>query len=146
MKRASFPTRSAVRVLLPLVVASLLCGCTDKKKQRATVAFHTKAVRKSIDRLRKVSSTISKGNAREAGYDIRITTDLVDRALSGLPGRIERSAPDGKDRRKAAAVKAVAIFRQLRATLESLKYDQAQVNAKLDEIDKLMDQVDAGGP
>jgi len=115
MKHASFLTRSALCLLPAVSVAALACGCTDKKKHRATVEFHTKAVRKSIDRLRKVSSTISKGNAREAGYDIRITTDLVDRALSGLPGRIERSAPDGKDRRKAAAVKAVAIFRQLRA-------------------------------
>ncbi len=44
--------------------------------------------------------------------------------------------------RKAAADKAVEIFTALRPVLESLKFDRAEGNAKLDEVAKLLDEVE----
>ena len=59
-----------------------------------------------------------------------------------LPARIERVAKTRKAERKAAAEKAKQLFEAYRPTLESLRYDPAQAKAKLDELVKLMEQVE----
>jgi hypothetical protein len=63
------------------------------------------------------------------------------RALDGLPVRIEQAAGAAAESQKAAAQKAIALFAQVRPTLESLKYDEAEVKAKMDELGQIIDQV-----
>jgi len=66
--------------------------------------------------------------------------DKFDRALTGLPARIDKQQPPRQAERKAAAVKAVELWRQIKPALAGLPPDQAA--AKLDEIEALLDEVE----
>jgi len=125
-----------------LVLCAALGGCRDAEKERAKVEFHSEAVRKTIKINRDVAGLFKAGKLVEPSYDIRTATDVLDRALYGLPGRVEKKAKTRVEERKAAAVKARKIFAELRPKLESMKFELADVNAKFDEIERLIDEVE----
>ncbi|GAF77699.1 unnamed protein product [marine sediment metagenome] len=131
-------SRTPVGVLLALCLIPWLAGgCRDEKKHRAGVDFQVEGARVTMESLRRQI-------AREPmdTYGMRRATDRFARALGGLPARVEDKATTRVKERKAAAEKAVEMFAALRPVLESLKFDRAEGNAKLDEVAKLLDEVE----
>jgi len=127
---------------LALVSCVLLTGCSDPKERRTSVEFHADAVRKTMKVLRHVVRLQAAGKLKEPHYDVPIAIDLVNGSLAGLPARIETKAKTRVAERKAAAVQAQKLFRELQPKLRSLKFEEAEVNAKLDEILALIDEVE----
>ena len=132
----------ACRAALVLLACALLGGCSDPEERRASVEFHADAVRKTMEVLRRVVRLQAAGKLKEPHYDIPIAIDLVNGSLAGLPARVEAQAKTRVAERKAAAEKARELFAQLRPKLQSLKFEQAEINAKLDEILALIDEVE----
>ena len=118
------------------VAAVALAGCRTGEKKRSTVEFHTSGVRLQLDRvLRQVPKT-------NDAYSMWDATGALKSAVEGLPGRVEQQAADKKAERLAAAQQAVQRFAQLKPVLDSMRYDQAKVIGQLEELRKLLDQVD----
>jgi len=136
--------RAASAAALALAFCTLLTGCTDPKERRASVKFHAQAVRKSMEVLRRVVRLQAAGQLQEPHYDIPIAIELVSGQLAGLPKRIEQKAETRVEERKAAAVKAQDLFKALQPKLRSLKFTDADINAKLDEVLALIDEVERG--
>ena len=132
----------ACRAALVLLACALLAGCSDPKERRASVGFHADAVRKTIKVLRRVVRLQAAGKLKEPHYDIPIAIELVNGSLAGLPARIEAKAKTRVAERKAAAEEARELFQQLRPKLNSLKFEELEVNATLDEILALIDEVE----
>ena len=132
-------TQAATLAVLPCL---LLVGCKDAKEHRASVEFHAEAVRNSLAMLRRTVRQFKAGELKEPSYDMRIVTDLLDRALYGLPERIEKRATTRVEERKAAAVKARKLFQQLRPKLDALSFEEAEANAMFDVIASLLDEVE----
>ena len=130
----------AFRAALVLLACALLGGCRDPQQRRASLEFHADAVRKTMEVLRRVVRLQAAG--KEPHYDIPIAIDLVNGSLAGLPARIEAKAKTRVAERKAAAEKARELFAKLRPKLRSLKFKEAEINAKLDEILALIDEVE----
>jgi outer membrane murein-binding lipoprotein Lpp len=131
-------SRTPVGVLLALCLApSLLAGCKDEEKHRASVEFQVEGARVTMDRLRRQI-------AREPldAYGMQRATDSFARALGGVPARVEDKAATRVQERKASAEKAVEVFTALRPVLESLEFDRAEANAKLNEVAKLLGEVE----
>lgn len=131
-------SRTPLCVLLALcLVPWLPAGCKDEEKRRAGVAFQVEGARVTMESLRRQI-------AREPmnPYGMRLATDRFARALGGVPARVQDKAATRVQERKAAAEKAVEMFGALRPVLESLKFDRAEANAKLDEVAKLLDEVE----
>ncbi len=128
--------------LLTLLCCTLLAGCSNPKERRASLAFHAGAVRKTLAMVKRTVRLFKAGQLKEPGYDIPIALEALGNNLSGLPARIEKKATTRVEERKAAAVKAGEIFREIRPKLRSLKFDEAEANAKLDEIGALIDEVE----
>lgn len=134
------PAWSRVAVLACLSCL-LLGGCRDKQKQRSGVQFHARGVRDAIGRLRKEVDGTGAGGQADL-YAMENATAALGRALRGLPGRVEKTAQTRQQERKDAAEKARQLFEGYRPTLESLRYDKAEANAKLDELDRLIQEVE----
>ena len=66
--------------------------------------------------------------------------DKFDRAITGLPARIDKQQPPRQAERKAAAVKAVELWKQVKPALAGMPLEQA--TARLDEIQALLDEVE----
>ena len=131
-------SRTPVGVLLALcLIPWLPAGCKDEKKHRAGVEFQVEGARVTMASLR-------RGIACDPmdPFGMRRATDRFARALGGVPARVESKATTRVQERKAAAEKAVEIFTALRPVLESLDFDRAEANAKLDEVAKLLDDVE----
>ena len=136
-------TRAPVRrAALFLLVCALIGGCRDPQKRRASVEFHADAVRKTMEVLRRVVRLHAAGELKEPHYDIPIAIELVTGSLAGLPARVEAKAKTRVPERKAAAEKARQLFAQLRPKLRSLKFTEADINPKLDEILALIDEIE----
>ena len=129
-------------VPLALAISAALTGCSDPEERRASVHFHAEAVRNTLEINRRIVTRFKSGQLKEPGYDMKTATDVMARALYGLPERIEKKATTRIAERKAAAVKAHKLFAELRPKLEGLKFELAPINAKLDEIEKLIDEVE----
>ena len=131
-------TRPPVGVLLALcAIPWLLTGCKDERKHRAGVEFQVKGARVTMESLRR---QIARDPMNP--YGMRLATDRFARALGGVPARVEDKATTRVKERKAAAEKAVEAFTALRPVLDSLKFERAEANAKLDEVAKLLDEVE----
>lgn len=129
-----------IRVALPLalcLIPCLLAGCKDKRKYRSSVEFQVKGARVTMESLRRQI-------ARDPldPYGMRLATDRFARALDGVPAKVEEKATTRVKERKAAAEKANEMFKALRPVLESLDFKRPEVNAKLDEVAKLLDEVE----
>jgi len=139
-----------IRILTIICLTTLLAGgCQDKKKVRSGLAFHVKGVHRAIGRVRNQVQPPKDdnrpdriGHRQNAYYSMKIAAEQLARALRGLPGRVEKKATTRKQERKAAAEKAKKLFQDLRPTLESLRFDKAKADAKLDEIEKLIADVE----
>ena len=147
MAASASTDRPAGTVVLLCLACLLPGGCTDKKKLRAGVEFHAKGVRLGVRRVRKEVTRPPRQLDGEViagtdAYSMKTATDHLARALRGLPARIEKKATSRKSERKAAAEKAKRLFAELRPVLESLKYDKGEACGKLDEIAKLMGEVE----
>jgi len=140
----------AIAICAALCAMSMLpAGCTDKEKYRASVGFHAKGVRVGIQRVRDEIARQGSGNRQDRTgdgrgdyYGMRVATDHLARALRGLPVRIGKKATTRVGERKALAGKARKLFEELRPTLESLRFDKAEVNARLDELGGMIDEVE----
>ena len=77
-----------------------------------------------------------------SGYGKLYAIDKFDRALTGLPARIDEEKPARAAERKAAAEKAVEIWMQIKPAAAGMPSDKA--TAKLDEIQALLDEVERG--
>lgn len=127
---------SAIPALLGLLAAAALAGCGGGKEKRSSVSFHADGVRQNIERVRDQLTRTHNPFAMQSA------TDALYRALEGLPVRIERKATERVQQRKAKAQEALAFFVELRKTLDAMTYDQAEANAKLDELAKIIDGVE----
>ena len=144
---------TAIRIAPAARLACLACllfgGCGGSKESRATVEFHAQGAREAIGRLRGEVNR-PKTDQRQVGpdrrdnaqYRMQNATEQVSRALRGLPARIDKAAQTRKAERRSAAEKARQLFEAYRPALESLRYDKAQANARLDELIELLDQVE----
>jgi len=112
-----------------------VAGCGDPQERRATLGFSCRAVRQCLDHLR------TQLPRREL-YPMKAATDSLARALAGLPAKVQKKAATRQAERKAAALKARALFEELQPVLESLKYDEAEMNARLDELAGIIDEVE----
>ncbi len=142
MKTHRFLRAAGRTVLLLALPCALLPGCGDPQQRRSSVKFHAEGCRKSLEMLRRVLRLWKAEKLQEPHYDIPIAIDTLSRALSGLPARIEKKATTRVEERKAAAEKARALFEQLRPKLNSRGFEEAEVNAKLDELARLLDEVE----
>jgi len=132
------------------LACSLSAGCASKQKQRSTVAFHTKGVRLGIRRVRNEMEMVGRRKRKERVpggdfYAMKTATDMLARALRGLPGRIQKKATTRVPERKAAAEKAAEVFRQLEPQLLSLQFDEAKkakIEAGFAEIEQLLTEVE----
>ena len=139
-----------IRLVVLAALAVLPTGCRSGPDRRSDVDFHVKGVLAQIDNTRKVMARAivpneheySGGRRYNPGQDMQNALDMLDKALYGLPLRIEKKAETRKEERKAAAEKARVKFDELRPVLMSLKYDRADMNAKLDEIADLVRQAE----
>lgn len=129
--------RHAVYAVIALAACSAGLGCRSGEKRRARLEFSCNAVRSSI---KLVEDNLP---AREM-YSMRAAADQLLRALDGLPKKVEKKATTRVQERKAVAEKARDFFAKLRPTLESLKYDEGEVRAKLRELSGMIDEVERG--
>jgi len=118
------------------LIGVAVVGCSKSTEKRNTVAWHTKAVRIGIENVRKQLPH------PEDNYGMWTQIDKLQSALYGLPRRIEKKKPPGWQERKKTAEKAYKLWQTMYPVLHSLKYDEAEMNKKLDELIKLMDEVD----
>ena len=129
---------AAVCVLCPL-----LAGCGNDQERRASVEFHLAGTRTAIDRVKMAvehAHDESEGGRGPGGLMLAATEQLR-RCLEGLPARIEKKASTRVEERKAAAEKARQFFEQLRPTLLSLRFDQAEMLDKLRQLSGMLDEV-----
>jgi hypothetical protein len=112
-----------------------LLGCGGGQKRRSTVEFHCKAVRTCI-------GLVEHQLAARQQFPMRGATDHLGRALHGLPEIIKKKASTRLEERLKTADQAIELFEHLRPTLDELKYDQAQVKAKLDELSGMIDRIE----
>ena len=140
--------RKTLLILGALILASA-GGCRDKQKYRASVAFHAKGARDCLHFLRRMIGGEYKvggddmpdlSGANADGYAKQVAADRFDRALSSLPARIDKQQPDRAAERKAAAEKALTIWREIQPKITRMPANDAQ--AKLDEIAALLDEVE----
>jgi hypothetical protein len=124
-------------IIIVLAACPFLMGCKKAEEERSRVGFHVKGVRLAVE-------GVTKEIAREERdfYGMRVATDRLGRALDGLPGRVEKKAETRVAERKQSAEQAVKLFEELRPTLESLKFDEGEVQAKFDELNRLLDEVE----
>lgn len=127
----AFLTAIAVLACLPLA------GCRNEEKQRASVEFHAKGVRLNIDYLLRQLPRKGQGD-----YVMKTACDQVSRSLYALPQTVREEAGTRVNERVAAAEKARAFFEQIRPTLESRDVDDAYAKAKMDELSKMIDEVE----
>ena len=147
----------ATRSPAAALAAALLCatvlaigGCRDDAEEMTTVSFHAEGVRLNLRRVRaeiaRASAPPGQGptSQRSNGnyYAMRTACDKLARALGGLPDRVTNKADSRGEQRRAAAERAVQLFEALRPTLESMRYDPAEAGAKLDELARLIDEVE----
>jgi hypothetical protein len=130
--------RVPVALCLGLV---LLSGCGGGRKRRASVEFHAEGVRYAVGRLSREIDRARAGQRVDA-YAMSSATDAVERALRGLPERIEKKAATRVEERKAKAEEAIKLFAALRPVLVGLRFDEGEVKAKLAELGRLIDEVE----
>ncbi len=110
----------------------------EGEKARASFEFYTQGVRLTMDRLKKEIP-------RRENYAMQVAAKKVQDALAGLPAAVEKKAETDKAERKAAAEEAVKFFeQQMRAQLLGLRYDEAEMLAKLEALSRLLEKVETG--
>jgi len=143
-------TVRGIGLVVSVALGLFLGGCRSGPERRADPAYHAKGVLRQLENTRQVMARAIVPNDREysggrrynPGQDMTNALDMLGKALDGLPLRIEKKAETRKEDRKAAAEKAKAKFDELRPVLMGLKYDAAEMNAKLDEIADLVRQAE----
>ena len=125
-------------------------GCRDEQKHRASVEFHAKGARSCLAYLRRMLGGEAVGPAGKDETELQgvnpshcgklYAIDKFDRAVTGLPARVDKQQPPRQAERKAAAVKAVELWKQVRLALAGMPPEQAA--ARLDEVEALLDEVE----
>ena len=131
----SLALRLVLAVLLGGPFALSTAGCQSGQKTRATVKFRAGGVRINLDRLKREVG-------RKDQFGMRAAYLGVLKALDGLPEQVAKQAKTRVEQRKASAQSALDAFRKLVPELESLKYEKADMLAKIARIEQLLDDVE----
>ena len=143
---------AAAAILVAMLIALALAapGCRDEQKHRASVEFYAKGARSCLAYLRRMLGDKAIGTAGKdepelqgvnpSAYGKLYAIDKFDRAITGLPARVDKQQPPRQAERKAAATKAVELWKRIKPKLAGMPLEQA--TAKLDEIEALLDEVE----
>ena len=128
------------RIVLLAIGAAVtlsLTGCgKDRQAERETFEFYTRDLHHKIDR-------IEREIPRHETYGMQGAVERMEDIMFGLPFQIEKRAVDKAEERKAAAEEALTFFRQkMKAELLSLRYDDAEMQAKLEKLKAIIERVD----
>lgn len=117
-------------------MALAAAGCNRDEQRRNSVEFHAEAIRQGIGMVRAAMP-------QHEEFSMKRAVGALNASLQGVDEKIKSQAPNKMEERIAAANKARALFdADIRSQLGSLKYDDAAMQAKLDELSKLIDQVE----
>ncbi len=119
------------------VMVSTAGGCgKGGEKARSTFEFYTSGVRLTMERLRKEIP-------RRENYAMQAAVKKVQDALAGLPAAVDKKAETKQAERKASAEQAFAFFEdQMHGQLLGLRYDEADMLNKLDQLSGILDKVE----
>ncbi len=131
--------KSAACIGLAVLAWSLVSGCGNVREEEPTPAHYVKGVRSAIEAVRHA--------VPQRNYLGMLTAaDRLERLLEELPRMLERNsaAVARAEERKRHAQQAHEFFlSKLKPALTSLKYDEGEVAAQLDQLEGLIDQVDS---
>lgn len=128
------------RIVLLAIGAAVtlsLTGCeTDRQEERDTFEHYSRDVQHKIER-------IEKEIPRHETYGMQNAVKFMESIIFLLPTEIDKRAVEKAVERKAAAEEALAFFREeMKAELLSLRYDDAKMQAKLEQLKAIIEKVD----
>lgn len=128
------------RIVLLAIGAAVTLSLTscekDRPEARETFEYFTQDVQHKIERL-------EKEIPRHETYGMQNAVKRLQSIIFLLPTEIEKRGVEKAEERTAAAKEALTFFRkEMRVTLLSLRYDDAKMQDKLEELKAIIERVD----
>jgi len=124
-----------LKTLIAIVLVGCVAGC-GKEDPQESIELAGAAVRRAIE-------GVKRQLPKRLVFPMGTAASHLEMALEGLPLRVEEKAQTRLEERKAAAQRAKEFYQEkIRPALSNMQYDEDQVRADLDELAKIIDEVE----